>query len=401
MSKFIRTRHRTLRRYSENDVYYLWFKHKGVRHQRSLATTVESVALLIAQDKIREIKAQTATQKTTGHITLDALLNHFLEFQHGQVQRKELKQTSLDAIEDGIIKIRRDQPDWLSRPAAKLTFAELNAYIGTVIRTKSPTTVNKVADAFKRAYKLGIEDNLLAVDPAAKLKRASIHAVKADEIPTEEQYDRLIEYIRRSKFSHKWHVIDLVEFLSNFGTRIKEARNILKRDVDLGRRQIAIYGDPDPAIRTKNRKMRVIPIFEHTLPLIHRLLARKTLRLYGREFRGDFLLGIGKCYNAINHSAKKLKIPIHGHHTFRHLCATRWIEQGVNIKHVAKWLGHQDGGKLALSVYTKARDEQDRYEAAKVKGTLRNAEPLHGKKIIPLAPVIEHHGRATSSSRRS
>jgi integrase len=382
----VKTRHKFLRRYPVNGVYFLWFKFHGHRHQFSLGTAIESLALEIAQDKIREIKAQAATgqPQTPGHITLDALLNHFLEVQRGQVQKKTLKQTSFDAIEDGVKKIRRDQPAWLALPAAKLTFEKLDQYVTTVIQAKSPTTVNKVVDAFKRAYLQGLADHLLSANPAARLARASTHAVKADEIPTEEQYHQLIEHFRQSKLSHKWHVIDLVEFLSNFGTRIKEARNILKTDVDLGRRQIAIYGDPDPAIGTKNRKMRVLPIFDHALPLIQRLLARKNLRIYGKEVRCDFLLAIGKCYGAINSAARKLGIPVHGHHTFRHLCATRWIEQGVNIKHVAKWLGHQDGGKLALTIYTKARDEQDRHEAAKVKGTLHTIQPA-SKKIVPLA----------------
>jgi hypothetical protein len=106
------------------------------------------------------------------------------------------------------------------------------------------------------------------------------------------------------------------------------------------------------------------------------------LRIYGKEVRTDFLLPIGKCYGAINRAAEKLNIPAHGHHVFRHLCATRWIEMGVNIKHVAKWLGHRDGGKLALQIYTRARDSQDKAEAAKVKGTL---VPTKGQ---PTAPVV-------------
>ena len=256
------------------------------------------------------------------------------------------------------------------RPAARINDKELDDYVHRLRATQSPTTVNRVVDILRRSYSLGVQERFISGNPTQKLRRAKLRAVKTDEIPTEQQYQQLLAAIRGSKLSHKWHVIDLVEFLSNFGCRIKEARHILKSDVDFDGRTIRIVGDPNPDVRTKNGSVRFVPIFDHTLPLIQRLLARSNLRIYGKEVHKDHLLAIGKCYGAINRTARKLQIPVHGHHVFRHLCATRWIEMGVNIKHVAKWLGHKDGGKLALEIYTKARDSQDKTEAAKVKGTL-------------------------------
>jgi len=39
------------------------------------------------------------------------------------------------------------------------------------------------------------------------------------------------------------------------------------------------------------------------------------------------------------------------HHDLRHLFATRCIETGVDIPTVSRWLGHKDGGGLAMKVY--------------------------------------------------
>jgi integrase len=36
------------------------------------------------------------------------------------------------------------------------------------------------------------------------------------------------------------------------------------------------------------------------------------------------------------------------HHDLRHLFATRCIESGVDIPTVFRWLGHKDGGALAM-----------------------------------------------------
>jgi integrase len=382
------TRKPWLRRLSANGQYYLWWKHNNKRHQFKLNTDNYATAVARGEDEIQKLKAQDQSPLVNdGKIALGELLEHFLKRIHRQVESKQLKQTSYEAIVDGVNKIKRERADWLARPAAKIADKEIDDYVHGLRTTQSPTTVNRVVDVLRRSYSLAVDERLLVGNPTLKLKRAKLRAVKTDEIPTEEQYQQLLAEIRNGKLSHKWHVIDLVEFLSNYGCRIKEARNILKSDVDLEGRTIRIVGDPDPDVRTKNGSVRFVPIFDHTLPLIQRLLARNSLRIYGKEVRTDNLLAIGKCYGAINSAARKLHIPAHGHHIFRHLCATRWIEMGVNIKHVAKWLGHQDGGKLALQIYTKARDSQDKAEAAKVKGTLvPTKQPTN---VAPLAPPVE------------
>jgi len=45
------------------------------------------------------------------------------------------------------------------------------------------------------------------------------------------------------------------------------------------------------------------------------------------------------------------------HHDFRHFFATTCIESGVDIFAVSRWLGHKDGGALAMRVYGHLRQE--------------------------------------------
>ena len=54
------------------------------------------------------------------------------------------------------------------------------------------------------------------------------------------------------------------------------------------------------------------------------------------------------------------------HHDLRHLFATRCIESGVDIPTVSRWLGHKDGGALAMRTYGHLRDEHSQSMAAKV-----------------------------------
>jgi hypothetical protein len=50
-------------------------------------------------------------------------------------------------------------------------------------------------------------------------------------------------------------------------------------------------------------------------------------------------------------ACEKLKFPKFTHHDFRHFFATTCIESGVDIPTISRWLGHGDGGALAMRVY--------------------------------------------------
>src|SRR5439155_26118463 len=54
------------------------------------------------------------------------------------------------------------------------------------------------------------------------------------------------------------------------------------------------------------------------------------------------------------------------HHDLRHLFATRCIESGVDIPTVSRWLGHKDGGTLAMKTYGHLRREHSIAQAQKV-----------------------------------
>jgi len=62
-----------------------------------------------------------------------------------------------------------------------------------------------------------------------------------------------------------------------------------------------------------------------------------------------------------------LDVPRLTHHDLRHLFATRCIESGVDIPTVSRWLGHVDGGALAMRTYGHLRNEHSLAMAKKVK----------------------------------
>jgi integrase len=56
-------------------------------------------------------------------------------------------------------------------------------------------------------------------------------------------------------------------------------------------------------------------------------------------------------------ACRKLNLPHFTHHDLRHFFATTCIESGVDIPTISRWLGHKDGGALAMKVYGHLRQE--------------------------------------------
>jgi integrase len=75
---------------------------------------------------------------------------------------------------------------------------------------------------------------------------------------------------------------------------------------------------------------------------------------------------VRECQKAMDRAAKVVGIKRLTHHDLRHLFPTRCIESGVDIPTVARWLGHKDGGALAMKVYGLLRDHHSAAMSQKV-----------------------------------
>ena len=156
----------------------------------------------------------------------------------------------------------------------------------------------------------------------------------------------------------------MIEFLAFSGCRLSEAGFITWKDVDLEAGTIWIHGDP--ATGTKNWDRRQIPI----IPALERLLI--DLRDNPRQLRdpkrsdGNYVLAITECQKAIDTACQKLNLKRFTHHSLRHLHATIAVESGVDVPTVARWLGHKDGGTLAMKTYGHLRNEHSLAMAKKV-----------------------------------
>src|ERR1041385_3250571 len=78
----------------------------------------------------------------------------------------------------------------------------------------------------------------------------------------------------------------------------------------------------------------------------------------------------------------------------RHLFATRCIEAGVDIPTVSRWLGHVDGGALAMRTYGHLRREHSAAMAQRV-----TFESIAASNVLPIINTA-HEGSAGAGCRR-
>ena len=143
------------------------------------------------------------------------------------------------------------------------------------------------------------------------------------------------------------------------GWRKGEAGQITWLDVDFEAGEIVVRGDPETA--TKNWTVRRVPLIPDARALFERMRAeRHAERLDAKVFR------VGECQKALDRACKKVGADRFTHHDLRHLFATRCIESGVDIPTVSRWLGHKDGGALAMKTYGHLRREHSVAQAQKV-----------------------------------
>jgi len=174
--------------------------------------------------------------------------------------------------------------------------------------------------------------------------------VKLLNLPSSAQFKEIITHVRKS--NSRWHddAADLIEGLAYSGMRVAEAAEVTWANVNLETGQMDVLGT-----KTRSSK-RTIPLIPAMLDLLSRIEKADT-----RVFKAkSALTSLAKACAAVG--VKKMT-----QHDLRHLFATACIEAGVDIPTFSRWLGHSDGGALAMKTYGHLRPMHSAEAAAKVR----------------------------------
>lgn len=221
----------------------------------------------------------------------------------------------------------------------------------------SARTANGTLAIVKNVFSLLQDAGGIKSNPAAKLERMTLRRGKL-HVPGRVDFRRIVEEVKKAPILRRWHkksmyseAADMIAFLAYSGLRIEEARRLVWSDI--GKEAISV---PDIKHATSRRTLYINVSLSEII---------ESLRKEGKgKGPNDPVFSIENPRKALTNACIRLGLPHVRIHDLRHFFATSCIEAGIDIPTVAKWLGHRDGGALAMKVYGHLRDEHSK-EATK------------------------------------
>jgi len=373
-------------RHIQSGNYYARIRVRGKLIWKTLKTDRISVAKLRLSDFHKEERHRADAHKAVarGKMTFGQALETYRERLKGD---QSLKDRSKTYREERIAALLKSWPDLEQTDVAQISKAQCLAWAARFGQKASPSAFNNTVGTLKLVLDLAVEAGARYDNPAIHIKRKRIRQ-KLLHLPSQEQFRELVATIRKADGGWGKKCADLVEFLAYSGCRKGEAARVHGRDCNFEKREITVQGDP--ATGTKNWEIRRVPM----IPDMQRLLERIQGERPKKEFIAQPVMRVHECQGAINSACKTLGITRFTHHDLRHLFATRCIESGVDIPTVSRWLGHKDGGALAMKTYGHLRDQHSANMAQKVmfSETDSTAAPL------PSAETATQNGHAVTAN---
>jgi integrase len=337
-------------------VYYARLYAGGRNKWISLRTKVFAVAKGELAKRLQSHyavqDAETATRK--GKATMGDLAAIYLQ----QVELDHIKSSAKEYRRKTVAYLLRSWPDLSERVPHRITETECQEWAARYRDRFSETLYNNTVGSLRHIFDIAIKRGLISRNPAAEVSKVKVPQKKL-ELPSAEQFKKLIKIIRSSGSATSQGCADLVEFLAYSGCRVSEAASVRWSDIDNDRGRIYIAPG-------KTSTARYIPLLEPMKDLLKRIQEIPRWFRAEKRYRGGCVLSVCECEEALTKACEKVGAHRITHHDLRHLFATRCIESGVDIPTVSRWLGHKDGGALAMRTYGHLRDEHSRMMAAKV-----------------------------------
>jgi integrase len=356
--RWLKTPVANLVRHVQSGNYYARIRVCGKLIWKSLKTDRISVAKLRLGDFHKEERQRAAAQTAVarGKMTFADALQTYRERLKGD---QSLKDRSKTYREERITALLKSWDDLNQTDVAQISKSDCLDWAARFGKTSSPSAFNNTVGTLRLVLNIAVEAGARYDNPAVHIKRKKIRQ-KLLQLPSQKQFIELVTAIRNSDGGWAERCADLVEFLAYSGCRIGEAARVEGHHCDFEKGEITVLGDP--VTGTKNWEIRRVPMISDMRRLLERLRKDRS----EAQFASKPVMLIHQCQGAIDTACKKLSIPRFTHHDLRHLFATRCIESGVDISTVSRWLGHKDGGALAMKVYGHLRDSHSTAMAQKV-----------------------------------
>ena len=332
----------------------------------------------LAQRRLKEVKDKIGILVTGEDAKLtfqDVAKNRWLE---------SIRHTLAPAtIVQREIRIKNIAPFFGGKSIRNVTTSDCEKWVVHRGGKLAPQTFVHELEVIRAVFNYAQHHGLLLTNPALDFKRPKLTQPKI-VVPTRGQFMELIAAIRFSdgradSQAKSKDGADMVEFLAYSGVRVGEARSSRWADALFEKNQIWIRGTKS---ETSSRLIPMTSALRQFLEKLQSEMERKP---------SDPILSIKSARKALETACKKLGFPHFTHHDFRHFFATTCIESGVDIPTISRWLGHSDGGALAMKVYGHLRQEHSNLMIQRV-----SFDDIAPTNVVQLSPA-PHPGSAAKA----
>lgn len=329
----------------------------------SLRTPIMEIAKQRLREKVGELEtsAKAKASAHVGRMTMGDCFNLFEKHvQEGwslkgrNVRgRKKIQPSSIHYRLQTIRALKKSWPELVDMDVRKVSFEDCERWANTYSKQVSPTRFNNTLDTLRYVLDEALKCHARQDNPALKVGRCSVRQ-KNLVLPSRSNFLKFIESIQTAGGARSHQCAELVQFLAFTGARLNEAKNVEWKDIDFKGGTITLRV-------TKNGEIRKVPMIPNARKLLEKMRNERA-----DENLSTPVLQVNEAQKSMNHAAQKVGISRITHHDLRHLFATICIESGVDIQTVSRWLGHKDGGVLAMKTYGHLRDEHSKLQAEKV-----------------------------------
>ena len=258
----------------------------------------------------------------------------------------------------------------LDAPISTVRTSEVQAFLNSHRDEFKAASFNELSRQVKNVFQLAVADGAISTNPYEAIdKKQKRRRVKReqDKIPSLEEFENLIATIRkqhcRFEDSNDW-AADLAQFLGLAALGEAEANDLRWQNVDFENKELRIR-------RVKTGEYFTVPMYDYLETFLVAFFEKQ-----GKPTGEKKVFKTATCAKALESACKELKLPHFSPRSLRKMGITRLLRAGMNVKLVAKWQGHQDGGKLILDTYSDVISAGDRdfeqAELAKLKNTGKN-----------------------------
>jgi integrase len=365
-----RTGHRNLLKHQQSGNYYARTFAGGKEIWKSLKTTHRSVAEARLAEFVKDHRKRLSNNgENSAKMSFDQAAKIHLQ---NLDDNPRLKPRTRGYWRQRLAALTKSWDGLNETEVRKITQSNCKKWAGRYATKASPTNYNNTIALLRQVLSCAVDAGVIYANAAAALKRVRIRS-KEIVLPSTDKFNALIVEMENGHGRDSRNCADFAAGLAFTGCRLSEANALQWRDIDFAAGEIVVRGDAETG--TKNWELRRVPLIPDARALFERMRSeRHGESLDAKVFR------VGECQKSLDRAAKKVGADRITHHDLRHLFATCCIESGVDIPTVSRWLGHKDGGALAMKTYGHLRREHSIAQAQRVSFT---PAPTKQTDVIP------------------